>query len=316
MSSFQSYSTKAIVGLAVFIGGLPLLLRAFCHWPLAEWLLGVQLQFSIVSLVVLASSLLTRSKVAICLSLLAAVLNLWLVLPIYLPASNTAQSLSDPIKLLSFNVLHQNEQFESAIEFVLDEDPDIAVFQEVTAPWPEELAVLRKHFQYHHRADKIQIEVFSKLPIEKIELDLVGEYRGSVVWETVWDKQRINVIASHCYPQRYYGQQGFDWRNEQLTERIPALAKRSNSPTLLLGDLNATSWTPYFSTMLEKSGLKNARQGFGVFPSCGKTAFGALFCVPYDQCLVSDHWQVQDFRTGPFLGSDHFPIVVELRVGH
>ncbi len=37
-----------------------------------------------------------------------------------------------------------------------------------------------------------------------------------------------------------------------------------------------------------------------------------LVALPLDHCLVSDEILVANRRVGPFVGSDHFPVVVDL----
>jgi endonuclease/exonuclease/phosphatase (EEP) superfamily protein YafD len=39
-----------------------------------------------------------------------------------------------------------------------------------------------------------------------------------------------------------------------------------------------------------------------------------LFSIPIDHCFISPSIAVTDVRTGPDVGSDHRPIIVDLRL--
>jgi endonuclease/exonuclease/phosphatase (EEP) superfamily protein YafD len=79
---------------------------------------------------------------------------------------------------------------------------------------------------------------------------------------------------------------------------------------MVLGDLNTTSWSPYFRDLVADSGLLDSRRGFGVEPSW--PSFGLpLLRIPIDHGLVSPAVSVLDRRIGPAAGSDHLPLVID-----
>ena len=55
-------------------------------------------------------------------------------------------------------------------------------------------------------------------------------------------------------------------RNEQLL-KLAEFARQTPHPLLLLGDLNLTPWSPYFERLLAGSGLRDSRDGRGLFPT-------------------------------------------------
>ena len=79
----------------------------------------------------------------------------------------------------------------------------------------------------------------------------------------------------------------------------------------MLGDFNATPWSWPFRRMLSTGALVNSQSGFGLQPTFPATTNVALR-VPIDHLLHSDLIGVRDRRTGPALGSDHFPLIVDL----
>ena len=78
-----------------------------------------------------------------------------------------------------------------------------------------------------------------------------------------------------------------------------------------MGDLNITMWSPNYQEFVDRAELKNTRQGHGILPSW-PTQFPVL-SIPIDHVLVSSEIQVRDTRIGRNVGSDHLPIIVDLR---
>jgi endonuclease/exonuclease/phosphatase (EEP) superfamily protein YafD len=56
--------------------------------------------------------------------------------------------------------------------------------------------------------------------------------------------------------------------------------------------------------------LRDSQLGFGVQPSF--PTFSWAIRIPIDHCLVSPEVVVLDRKLAPSVGSDHFPVMVEL----
>ncbi len=80
-------------------------------------------------------------------------------------------------------------------------------------------------------------------------------------------------------------------------------------PALVLGDFNITSWSPHFQETLRLGRLKDSRQGFGLQPTWPVDK--PWFLVPIDHVLVTDGIAVHRCWRGPYIGSDHYPILME-----
>jgi endonuclease/exonuclease/phosphatase (EEP) superfamily protein YafD len=217
------------------------------------------------------------------------------------------------MRLFLFNVLHENTRYADAISLVEKEKPTVAAFLEATAPWPEKLVALQDTLPYHFSAKKLQIEIYSRLPLNKTSIQLYGKYRGLVRSSLTVGKKEITFIATHAYPQLYFGKEGFEWRNQQLEEGIGDYVKKLQKPVVLIGDLNVTMWSPHYKSMIQRSGLRNARAGFGILPTLSSLSPQTPWlATPVDHCLVSRDIRVLDFRTGPAIGSDHLPVITDV----
>ena len=274
---------------------------------------AAQFQLALLSVPLFLCAALLRSRAALAASL-AAVLVTWSgVVPWYLGKDATGGG-EETLRLLSFNVLHGNREFQKTIDLIHRERPQIAVFQEATPPWPDELAELAEILPHRHRAAELQMEIFSELPLEQLGLTVVGKNRGFVELGFEIEGQPAVLIATHCYPQRHFGEQGFRWRNEHLGQLLPeAVRRHTDRLVIVAGDLNATMWSHAYRQLVKTADLRNTRRGFGVHPTCG-WSFRAmrLLAIPIDHCLVGEGWIVHDFRSGPDIGSDHLPILCDL----
>ncbi|NEP46367.1 MAG: hypothetical protein F6K35_47090 [Okeania sp. SIO2H7] len=97
----------------------------------------------------------------------------------------------------------------------------------------------------------------------------------------------------------------------QLTH--PETSASSAEPIIVAGDLNVTPWSPHYRDLMMRSGLKDARRGFGLLPS--QSSFMPqvpIFAIPIDHSFVSNDVQVVDIYVGPNVGSDHLPITTDM----
>jgi endonuclease/exonuclease/phosphatase (EEP) superfamily protein YafD len=98
-------------------------------------------------------------------------------------------------------------------------------------------------------------------------------------------------------------------RNDQLVA-VASLIQQQTVPIVLAGDLNSTSYSPYFEDLCSRTGLRDSRQGFGIQASWSPRLPLLEICI--DHCLVPPAIHVANRRAGPHLGSDHRPIMVTL----
>jgi len=90
----------------------------------------------------------------------------------------------------------------------------------------------------------------------------------------------------------------------------------------MIGDLNATMWSPYFRTLRTKLGLHDSRKGFGILPTWTTPSpvspfpawLAPLLAILIDHCLLSRDIQAIEMHIGKPVGSDHLPIVVDLAI--
>ena len=89
-------------------------------------------------------------------------------------------------------------------------------------------------------------------------------------------------------------------------------AESQSGPTVVTGDFNATLWSHAYRELQRRGGLTESMRGFGLQPSYPVGA--PLLRVPIDNLLHSTDLATVSRQLGPALGSDHFPLLVELAI--
>jgi endonuclease/exonuclease/phosphatase (EEP) superfamily protein YafD len=97
-------------------------------------------------------------------------------------------------------------------------------------------------------------------------------------------------------------------RNDQL-EKLAQLVRDQKKPVLLVGDLNVSPWSSYFTRLLKNSGLKNSMKGFGFQPSWPSNT--SFLRIPIDHVLYTPEIVIRNRAVGPDVGSDHLPVIVD-----
>jgi endonuclease/exonuclease/phosphatase (EEP) superfamily protein YafD len=270
-----------------------------------------RLQYLIIASVCLIALAVFRSWRWVMASAFCLLLNAALVVPWYLSPTGTAQPQAYNFRVLLANVLYSNRNYRALLELVKTENPDLIVLQEATPKWVAATQELKTAYLYFLLGDDATIggvACYSRCEMEEARLS--PELRHSVAGPVIrlnFRGRAVSIIAIHPPPP--VTRDEFAVRNVMLVAAAEA-ARQLPPPTVLIGDLNSTMWSPYFSRLLRDSGLKNARQGFGVLPTW--PMFLPPMIIPIDHCLVSDEVFVVNCRTGSRIGSDHLPLIVDL----
>ena len=285
---------------------------AFNEWHrYLELFSHFRLQYFLVALLLTLAFMALRWRTYSLIGIVTVALNGWFVVPWHIPADDPPPSAG--LKVMLSNVLLSNDSADRFIALVLDEAPEVVVIQEATPGWMAQLGPL--HAAYPHRIaeprdDPFGIAVYSKLPMTSAAVnDSVPMGFPEIVVELAAGDRSLSLITTHPMPP--IGAGNYSSRNLQL-DGIARLAARTPGPLILIGDLNTTMWAHHYQRLVDTSGLRNAREGFGVKPTW--PLFLPFAMIPIDHCLVSDDIRVSGFDTGPTIGSDHLPIIVSLAI--
>ena len=253
-----------------------------------------------------------RQPRSLALALAVAAANTVPIVPLYLPSAQADHPVAGgSLKLMSFNVFAFNRDHERMLLYVRRELPDVLVLIEVTPEWAP--AVRELAAQYPHRWINVGdaargIAMMSReQPSAAATIDLAGRGAPSYLLTFGQGSTALSVLGTHfSWP---LGRRVSEIRNAQL-EALARFARAQPHPLVVMGDLNVTPFSPRFTRMLREGGLQRCVPGAGFTPTW-PTHFPPLY-IQIDHCLASAGVYAWNFRVGDYLGSDHYPISVQV----
>lgn len=247
----------------------------------------------------------------------ALVVNALAVMPVslWLPE---ASAFSDPpvrstrVSLAAINVLYRNADHRRLIEFLRRARPDAALLVEVTPQWRDALGVLETEYPHRYFAGDLRdsgrpgVLLLSRWPIERAATVSLGPRIEPLLRASLAIRGRtLHLIGAHLsWPM---GPQASRRRNSQL-DLLARLARSTPVPLVVLGDLNVTAFSPHFEALLSRGGLHCAAVGHGWQPTWPTLLPPAG--IQIDHALVSADLTVLEFKRGPRIGSDHWPVLI------
>jgi endonuclease/exonuclease/phosphatase (EEP) superfamily protein YafD len=280
-------------------------------WPL-DLLAHFRVQYAASFLLLAGMALVCRCYRVAALALAGSAVSAVPLIPYMfgepLPAA-MAVTREQTFRLVSFNVWFRNPDMTRTAQYIEKSQADAVVLLELTPSQVEELLPLMPSYpHYYIEPSRMGAAVFTRWPVlsaESVPLAPGGAVAARLTLD--WRGTPVTVVGVHLnWP---LGPRNFEFRNQELSV-LAHLGKAQERPLLVAGDFNLTPWSQYFDDALAQSGLHDAARGFGLARSW--PAQFAPAGIRIDHCLASSHWRSVDARVGPWLGSDHLPIVADL----
>lgn len=246
-------------------------------------------------------------------------LNGWAVRDLWLGGGAAAAAAQEaiPIRVLSANVLAANPTPGKVVDLVRESEADVVVLVDAEGErWREALAALGEIYP-HRVPDRWRagapVVLFSRWPVpaETVVQPAAAE-RPYVVARLAAPGATPLVVGVHPASPSPTEPEDSRERNYQL-DHIGATVEGIAGPVVLAGDLNTTPWSPHFRDLLAATGLRDAGTGQGWLPTW-PVRLGPVG-IPIDHVLVRGEVAVAGLRRGPDIGSDHYPLIADLRVG-
>lgn len=225
-----------------------------------------------------------------------------------------AQSVDGPvIDLVCLNVRYSNRDTRRVLEYLQSRRADVVVLVEVDHAWADAIGPLAAEYPFTlvERGDSYEgLALLSRWPLEDATVVDFGT-RGmpSIVATVLVPAAPVTVIATHPRPPM---DPSLDAELRRHLREVGRRAAVSESPCIVVGDLNATPWCEAFRGLVAVGRLRDSAEGRGVQNTWNARLW--LPRIPIDHVLVSPDVAVLDRRVGPDVGSDHFPVEARLRI--
>jgi endonuclease/exonuclease/phosphatase (EEP) superfamily protein YafD len=240
-----------------------------------------------------------------------AVINAIFVAPAYVPARG-ADPDAARLRVLLANVHILNDRYGAVLDLVRDTDPDVVLLQEPDDLWVAGVAGLTNthpHTFIVARGDCYGMAVYSRRPLAGADAVRIGEgWVPSIHAQFEADGSPLHLIGVHAVPPA--NREASRMRNEFL-DALPGYLAGLEGAKVVIGDLNATPGSWHYRRLLQRSGLRSSRDGRGIQPTW-PAPLPRVFRIPIDDALLSPEIAVTDRRLGPFIGSDHYPIILDI----
>ncbi len=223
---------------------------------------------------------------------------------------HAAGQSSKSFKVYSANLNQDNRDLLKINIEVHKIDPEIVLLLEVNLEQDQQLRSIMQHYPYHiYNAsfESLGFLFLSKFPIHSHNVTKLSKFGNSIL-EAMLEINQKPVMFYGIHAQRPSLINYIERKNQflWLTQQI----KEQSLPVIVAGDFNTTPYSTIFKKLVTVSRLKDTREGFGWQPSW-PTYFPPLW-IPIDHVLVTPDIQVHQRTTGPYVGSDHYPVIAEL----
>jgi endonuclease/exonuclease/phosphatase (EEP) superfamily protein YafD len=280
------------------------------RWWVAELLANLPVQHALAFAVLLIPAAFLRDRWLLALSLAGLVTNLAITTPILLTLQNgepppPAEGAS-MLDVTFFNTKYFADR-EATIEHLRERGDDVVVLALAMQPWGEDLEAA--DLGLHIRAgpgptdgEDLELVALVRDPdAEAIVHRPTDDPRDAII-ELVMnlDGQPVHLLAAH--PVSPLTADRAAQRDETLA-RLAVRATDQDAAIVVVGDLNATPWSPKLQEMLLEAELVDSQVGFGLQPSY-PTDRGRLG-IAIDHVLHSTELTTIARKLGPSFGSDH-----------
>ncbi len=248
--------------------------------------------------------------------------QLYMIRPYTPLARKTVKQTTRPpgahrVRLLMSNVLQENGEHERWLKVVREARADVVVAVEINREWDAAIASLEKDFPHVVRRPQENfygMALFSRLPfVHAPEVRHVVQEDIPSIHATLRldDGQEFCLHAMHPPPPEPLRNQDSAPRDAELILVGKRIAEEERHiPTIVCGDLNDVAWSYTTQLFLRLSKLLDPRMGRGMYNSY--SANSRIFRFPLDHVFHSNEFKLVELRVCEHVGSDHFPVLIEL----
>lgn len=222
------------------------------------------------------------------------------------------------ISVLNANVLTPNRNAQALLELIARYQPDVVITLESDQWWQQQLDAIEVNYPYSLKCplDNLYgMHVYSKIKFSQSKLTyLIEEGVPSMHFILPMSEQtnvRLHVLhPAPPSPTENETSQERDAELIQVAKYCREQQQRHDLPVIVAGDLNDVAWSRSTRLFRKISGLLDPRVGRGMFNTFHAKYWPVRW--PLDHFFISAHFKLLRMERLPTIGSDHFPIFIEL----
>ncbi|HSM42720.1 MAG TPA: endonuclease/exonuclease/phosphatase family protein [Afifellaceae bacterium] len=284
--------------------------------------------FTLPALLLAVLAFVAKARAAAAITLAALLVHAFAIVPeVYAGWSSPAvESRPNRFKLVTFNVAFRLTDAQKLRRFIEAERPDVLVMQEVLGKGVATVDALKDLMPYRSHCMNEQVcdlALLSRHPIVAGDIKratLVGPnpnrtrlVRADLDIGDLTGKpgRTVTVLTTHlAWPLPQERQQT---QFRQLAKLVSAL---DTVNTILAGDFNYTPWSFALKHFDAAIPLTRVTRSFHSWPT-RQTIAGISMpfpLLPIDHVFAGSRFRAESVRRGPYLGSDHYPVIVEFSI--
>ncbi len=273
----------------------------------------------LISIILFLDKQLLLTLILIAITLACLIWQLWWILPYTQLWKKEVKACKEDnpeknLSILTYNVFTPNRNVKSLIELVNKYQPDILVTLESDKWWETQLDILESEMPFTVKCplgNFYGMHLYSKLKLHDEEISFLVEKDVPSIHTSIELRTGDRVRMHFLHPAPPSPTENAESAERDAELIIVALSvTKSNQPVIVAGDLNDVAWSSTTRLFRKISGLLDPRIGRGMF-----NTFHAKYPLlrwPLDHLFHSSHFTLRSIQRLPFIGSDHFPLLISL----
>lgn len=231
-------------------------------------------------------------------------------------ASEQYVSEDNTISMLISNVKMSSRNAQPLLDLINERNPDIVLAMEIDSWWGEQLTEVENKYEYSkevindlaygmglyskHQLEDIQINYFSHPDVPSFESTL-----------NMGNGKKVLLYTMHPVPPTH-----FDTLPDNEGEKEVAMVRLGNKikdavlPIIVAGDFNDVTWGATNRLTETDDLLRDVRVGRGFYNTFN--ADNIFMSWALDHVFVTEEFKLKTIERLPDIGSDHYPLYVEL----
>jgi endonuclease/exonuclease/phosphatase (EEP) superfamily protein YafD len=226
-------------------------------------------------------------------------------------APRAAGTSTDPaLRIVAFNVEAGNHRYDQLAPLVARLRPDVLGLVELTPGWAraaKSASVRVRPRRFVVQRGAYGMGLLSAKPPTAVSVRRFPEHGPAVLVARFRIRDTpVTFVLVHVHTP--FAGSVHERELHALAAARPSLGSR----LIVCGDFNTVSWSAQFRDFSRSAGLTDVFRG--AWHEYSWPSWSPLLAVPLDHCLISSGLSVRGRHFGPSIGSDHFPLVLDVAI--